>query len=227
MSHQVRARRRRRAMRWLDDAVTVLLVVGFVLCVVAVASGSFQVRPVLSGSMRPELPVGGVVVTRRVPVADVHPGEVIVFREPDGSQNLVVHRILSETPGPTGAVLRTKGDANSTPDPWLITLRGEYAYRAVFAVPLVGYAAVWAHNPAGRHTLIVIGTLLLAIAVVGGLALRRRQAQRPSPGSRTSRGGLGDDVRRQTSMPSTGVAWRWPGDRGVVDGSAVAARPFE
>lgn len=182
MSPRVRARRRR-ATRWFDNAVTTLLVAGFLLCVVAVASGSVQIRPVLSGSMRPDLPVGGVVITRRVPVSDVHVGDVIVFREPDGSQGLVVHRIFSETPGPAGAVLQTKGDANAAPDPWLITLRGEHAYRAVFAVPLVGYAAVWAHNPTGSRALVVLGTLLVVIAAAASLALRRREARRASAAS--------------------------------------------
>ncbi len=48
----------------------------------AVFSGAYQVRPVLSSSMTPKLPLGGVVITQRVPVTVVHAGDVIVFHDP-------------------------------------------------------------------------------------------------------------------------------------------------
>ena len=183
---QQRHARDHRGRHWLDNALTTLIVTSFLVCVAAVASGNFQIRPVLSGSMRPDLPVGGVVITHRVPTSDVHVGDVIVFREPDGGQGLVVHRVYSEALGPHGAVLHTKGDANGAPDPWTITLRGEHAYRAVFAVPFVGYAAVWAHNPAGSHALIAVGVLLLALSSIGVLMPWRRGAQ-SAPRSRARR----------------------------------------
>lgn len=144
----------------------------------AVISGSYQVRPVLSGSMRPGLAVGGVVITKRVPISTLRVRDVVVFHRPDHPQELVVHRIISLTRGAAGVIVQTQGDANDTRDPWKVTLRGTTAYRAVFSVPLVGYAAVWAHNPSGRETLLLIGLLLVLGAATASLVQRRRSTNR-------------------------------------------------
>ena len=143
-----------------------------------VLSGRYQVRPVLSGSMRPGLPVGGVVITERVPVSSLHVRDVVVLHRPDQPQELVVHRIISLTPGPSGLIVQTQGDANDVPDPWKVTLRGGTAYRAIYTVPLIGYAAVWAHNPDGRRTLMAIGLLMIVGAAAVVLIARRRRGAR-------------------------------------------------
>jgi len=158
-----------RAWRRLGSAVMTAVLGLAALAAAAVVSGHYQVRPVLSGSMVPLLPVGGVVVTERVPMSSVRVGDVVVFHRPDRPAELVVHRIVALTPGAGGPVVRTKGDANGGADPWRVTLRGTTAYRAAFAVPVVGYVAVWVHGPAGRETFLVLGLLLLVGAAVGGL----------------------------------------------------------
>jgi signal peptidase I len=151
----------------------------------AVISGHYQLRPVLSGSMRPGLPVGGIVITKRVPVASLQVRDVVVFHSPDQPQELIVHRIISLAPGASGPVVKTQGDDNSAPDPWTVTLQGETAYRAVYSLPLLGYVAVWAHGPSGRQTLMVTGLLLLLATAVGGLtALNRGTRRSPRRGTR-------------------------------------------
>ena len=161
--------------RWL--LVTAALAVTLV-GVMAVATGRYQLRPVLSGSMRPGLPVGGVVITERVPVSSLRVRDVVVFHRPDKPQELVVHRIVSLTPGPSGPAIKTQGDANNVPDPWQATLSGDTAYRAVFSVPLFGYVVVWAHSPTGRLLFVLSGLLLTIAAAVGG-RLNRRRGQAP------------------------------------------------
>lgn len=162
----------------MDNGFTALILGVFALSAIGVASGMYQVRPVLSGSMEPNLPVGGVVVTQRVPVDDLAVGNVIVFVEPDTAGDVLVHRIASLTPGESGPVVQTKGDANGDVDPWTVKLRGDDAYRAVFGVPLLGYLAVWAHNPAGGHWLVVVGIALTMASLVGGVAYWRVSGRR-------------------------------------------------
>lgn len=181
-----RTARRRRVRHWLDNALVAVVLVLGVLGAVAVLSGAYQLRPVLSGSMRPGLPVGGVVVTERVPIAALHVRDVVVFHPPGSPDELVVHRIIELTPGKTGPVVRTQGDANTVPDPWTITLRGETAYRAVVAIPLIGYVAVWAHGAEGSRTLTVVG-LLLVVAGVSGAAVQWRRGPRTLPGDEPDR----------------------------------------
>jgi len=146
------------------------------LAVVAVATGRYQVRPVLSGSMEPGLPVGGIVIIERVPIADLQVRDVVVFHRPDRPDELVVHRIIALTQSANGPVIQTQGDANTIPDPWTVSLRGTAAYRATFTLPVIGYAAVWAHGPTGRAALNVVGLLLVLGAVAGGLFRRLRPA---------------------------------------------------
>jgi signal peptidase I len=164
-------------LRRLVRNAVIVLVLGLVgIGVAAILSGRYQVRPVLSGSMRPGLPVGGIVITKQVPISSLQVRDVVVFHRPDYPQELVVHRIISLTHGPGGIVIQTQGDANNAPDPWKVTLRGTTAYRAVYSLPMVGYIAVWMHNPSGRRTLLGIGLLLVAGAATGSILSRRRKA---------------------------------------------------
>lgn len=173
---------RGRIRRGVNGVLLAVLAVTVGLGAFAVASGRYQVRPVLSGSMRPGLPVGGVVITQRVPIESLQVRDVVVFHRPDRPDELVVHRIISLTPDPNGPVVRTQGDANDAPDSWKVTLQGDTAYRAVFSLPLIGYAAVWVHSPTGRETFMIAGLLLLVIAVIGivaqGYRSRRTAATR-------------------------------------------------
>jgi signal peptidase len=153
------------------------VLVGLIGAVAAtIFSGQYQVHPVLSGSMRPGLPIGGLVVTKRVPTSSLHIRDVIVFHRPDHPDELVVHRIVTMTPGPAGPVVKTQGDANDTPDPWKATMSGPTAYRAVFSLPLLGYPAVWMHSPMGRRVLLTVGLLLVAGAAFGRPSRFRRKA---------------------------------------------------
>jgi signal peptidase I len=131
---------------------------------------------VLSGSMRPGLPVGGVVITKRVPITSLKVRDVVVLHRPDKPQELYVHRIVRLSRVGGAISVRTQGDANNAPDPWRVTLRGATAYRVVYAVPLAGYAAVWVHSPQGRRTFLLLGLLMMLGAAAGVLIARRRGA---------------------------------------------------
>jgi signal peptidase I len=176
--------RRRTVRRWVNSVLIAVLVGLVGIGVGELVSGRYQMRPVLSGSMRPGLPVGGIVITKRVPIESLRVRDVVVFHRPDQPQELVVHRIISLKNAPSGPVIQTQGDANDARDPWQVSLRGSTAYRASFSVPLVGYAAVWTHGPAGRQTLTIVGGLLILGACGYGLVERRRSAK---PGSTSSR----------------------------------------
>lgn len=170
--------------RSLGRGLAALIVVALGVAVTVVLTGRYQLRPVLSGSMRPGLPVGGVVVTERVPIASLRVRDVVVLHRPDRPRELVVHRIVGLTAGPSGPVVQTQGDANDTPDRWQVTLRGGTVYRAVFSVPLVGYVALWAHSATGRTVLLGAGGLLLVAAAGLGnltnLRCRKRAVAGPA-----------------------------------------------
>lgn len=168
--HSVRAHRPthlKPKRRWLGS-VLLAVVIGLVgVGAAAVASGRYQVRPVLSGSMRPGLPVGGVVITRRVPLSRIEVRDVIVFTNPIDPSKLVVHRVISLTRSGSTVTARTQGDANNTPDPWTLDLHGSSAYQAVYTLPLLGYPAVWLQNAGRRQILLIIAGVALVAAATG------------------------------------------------------------
>jgi len=82
---------------------------------------TFPLLVVKSGSMRPVIEVGDIIIVLPVNPADIKAdpvnGDVIVFYRPGekGSSNsIIVHRAIARVAG--GFV--TKGDANSAPDYW-------------------------------------------------------------------------------------------------------------
>jgi signal peptidase I len=140
---------------------------------VALVRGTWMVTPVLSGSMRPGLSVGGVVISERVPVTSLHVRDVIIFRDPYKASEQIVHRIVRIIKEPGGKlVFNTQGDANTIRDPWTLSIEGDYIYRARWSVPLVGYIAIAYENNRGFF-LLGAGIVLILIAVATFLEARR------------------------------------------------------
>ncbi len=159
----------------------ILLVLAFVLAAVAVFTGAYQVRPVLSGSMEPALHVGGVVVTQRIPLGEVQPRDIVVVTDPYDHTRLVVHRVTDITRVAAGTTVHTKGDHNAAADPWTLRLHGDSAYRVIATVPYVGYAAIWLHQPAIASHLVPIGLGLLIVALLVLLWPSKTKTSRADP----------------------------------------------
>jgi signal peptidase I len=170
-----------RRIRIVIAYVLLLVVLGAAgIAAVALVRGTWMVTPVLSGSMRPGLSVGGVVISQRVPVASLHVRDVIVFRDPFKPSEQIVHRILRITKGPGGKLrFNTQGDANSIRDPWTLTIEGDYIYRARWSVPLVGYVAI-AYQNHRAFFLFGSGIVLILIALATALEARQRRQRRHS-----------------------------------------------
>ncbi len=167
--------------------ITLAVLIGILtLLALAVGSGHWQVRPILSGSMSPGFPVGGVAVTDREPLADLKVNDVIITHPPGEPHFDLIHRVIQiKSLSADSAVVQTKGDANPAADPFVIKVHGPWMYRARFTVPLVGYAAIEVHSPKGRRLLLAIAALLVLFVVGRSLLANRRRgnaAQREDAG---------------------------------------------
>lgn len=165
-------------------ALTACLALGALMLVPALAG--LQRYVILTGSMTGTYDAGSIVFAEEVPVADLRVGDVITYAPPPGSAptELVTHRIAAIGTDKGGERLfRTKGDANKTVDPWTFTLADSTQARVSFGVPYAGKAIIALSDPQNRQIVIGIPALLIAFAVLGGLArdarrdaeLRRRQ----------------------------------------------------
>jgi signal peptidase I len=158
--------------RKIISAIVWTFLTAFLLTVLAgvvyVRTGHGSLAPVLSGSMRPGIHEGDVVLTHKVPVTSLHKGDIIVFHPPTQGGTLTkVHRIdFIKQLGNGKIEFRTKGDANNAADPWGTITTSGTAYRVIAVIPKVG----WLIN-GGLHW-IVIGLLLGLAAIIARMSIK-------------------------------------------------------
>ena len=145
----------------LGAAATLLLAATLPL---VLGHGSFSV---MSGSMAPAVDAGDVVVAERIKPLDAAAGDVVTFRDPQGSGRLISHRVRSLRAHVGTVQVTTKGDANNTVERWSVPAGGEIG-RVAYRLPKLGCVMVWTRTAAGRLLLIALPLLGL-----GGWALVR------------------------------------------------------
>jgi signal peptidase len=168
---------------------------------------------VVSGSMRPAIGPGDVVVTAPVRPEQIRVGHVVRFQDPGNPDRHLLHRIVRVA---EDGRLVTKGDANHTPDsnevpfdavdgigrlrvpyvglPVLWWMNRQFLRVAVFLVVLVVLCVLapigwqWADGP---HRAVGAGGLARAATAepdaAGGPAARRRQSRRAPKNTRRRR----------------------------------------
>jgi signal peptidase I len=139
----------------------VLLVASAVLAV-AVVVFHIEVRPVLTGSMVPTYGPGALLVTKPVPVADLHQGMIVVF-VPPGERAEFAHRITSVSGSRSDPIITTKGDANKAPDPWRAQLDSATVPEVVATVPWLGRIMVGLQGQI-QIVLIIGGGLIVGVS---------------------------------------------------------------
>lgn len=137
---------------------------------------------ILTGSMRPGLPPGTLVVVRPVAPESLGIGDVITYQLSSGEPTVVTHRIVSVAIKEDGQrTFRTQGDANDVVDqePVLpVQVRGKLWY----SVPRLGYVNRYVNGERRE-----VATLLVALglcAYAGAMLLgsvRDRRRARPVP----------------------------------------------
>ena len=189
-----------RRIRTVVAYILLLAVLGAAgIAAVGLVEGNWMITPVLSGSMRPGLSVGGVVVSERVPVASLHVRDVIIFRDPYKISEQIVHRIVKILKAPGGRLLfDTQGDANNVRDPWTLSIVGTTIYRARWAVPLVGYLAI-AYQDHRGFFLLGAGIVLVLIALSVLFEERQRRGRHLKGAGAASAGSNGPTRRRHSA----------------------------
>lgn len=123
--------------------------------------GRYRTLTVLSGSMRPGISPGAVVVAVPEQAAAVRVGQVVTYAIPLDDHHVVTHRVVEVVGGADQRVFRTKGDANNTPDPWQVETRSTAVWRVRAVVPGLGYAVHWLRTGILR----VVGVMIIPAAL--------------------------------------------------------------
>lgn len=146
---------------WVAIPVACVLVVWF-------STGLVGVHPttIMSGSMRPSIDVGDMVIVRDVNAESVVEGDIVLYWNGD---EMVVHRVVDMEHDRNNRVFVTKGDANSTPDSEPVTAR-QIQGKVMFTVPMIGWASIgvksalfgaWAFLSTSSYMWVLIGLAVL------------------------------------------------------------------
>ncbi|GAI42326.1 unnamed protein product [marine sediment metagenome] len=144
-------------------AVIILLMTVAVLTFLAPHFG-WRVDTVFSGSMEPELKVGGVAVTRPVEAGDIKVGDIIAFHSPL-SEKVTSHRVIA-VDDDSSSHFQTKGDANEDADPFVVPAQNVVG-KVCLHIPYFGYATQFVKTPLG-----FLLTLCLPGLIIMGMEMR-------------------------------------------------------
>ncbi len=202
------------ALRRIVDVGLVILIVVVLLGVALAKVVSLTGRQTIvigGGSMEPAIGLGAAVVIAPIDPATLAIGEVVSLRVgPD--QTTFTHRIVAVVDRPDGRWIRTRGDANATPDPTLVPASAVLG-RVELAIPFAGYLIALLSLPVGVLFVLGLAATLLAIAwLLESLDLEPQLGRRPESPDATPR--VPSDVPR-------GAAGLEPG---LPHGEPIAAR---
>jgi signal peptidase I len=170
---------------WIGQVLAWLVILGVVaaLAVAVLVPRLAGATPftVLTGSMRPSLPPGTLVVVKSKAAEELRVGDVITYQLESGQSAVVTHRITSVATNLKGeSTFTTKGDYNDVADAKPVRpvqIRGELLY----AVPTLGYASNLISGSQRQVATYGLVTLLLGYAAFMAVgAIRDRRAARSS-----------------------------------------------
>lgn len=137
---------------------------------------------VLTGSMRPGLPPGSLVVTRPVAPEQLRTGNAITYQISSGEPEVVTHRIISVSTTLGGERLFTaQGDANPSPDDKPVKA-GQIRGVVWYSLPLLGYVNTWLTGEQHIWAVGVTVVLLLGYAasmLIAAVGESRKASARP------------------------------------------------
>ncbi len=162
---------------------TLWAAVGAAVALAVAAAGprllGWQSMTVLTGSMRPLLRPGDVVVDRMIAPASARPGDIVTFHDPGRGGKLVTHRVRFISRRGAMIDVVTRGDANSVGERWSVPADGRIG-RVEYRIPHLGYLGQWVGTPLGRLLAIVLPALALAIIELRAVW---RSPPAPDPGA--------------------------------------------
>ena len=168
---------------WLRRTLSWTIILGLMATVTAAvlvprAAGATPYT-ILTGSMKPTMPPGTLVVVKPAPVTEIGVGTAITYQLVSGKPTVVTHRVVGAGLDGAGAnVFTTKGDANNTVDAEPVRqgqIRGEVWY----TVPYLGYVNEVITGQR-RQTImaVVVGCLVLYAALMFTTSARDRVRRR-------------------------------------------------
>ncbi len=151
---------------------TTLILLVILLCSLLVLPGAlgFRMYNVLSGSMEPTIPVGGLLYVRTGPPEAVEEEDIIAFYSSVEDGGIIAHRVLENNV--VSGLFHTKGDANEHEDPTPVSYDA-YIGNVVFTLPYAGEILTIMTSFYGKIAAMCVVLLGVVLNLIGS---RRRSA---------------------------------------------------
>lgn len=163
-----RLRRTKKVTRAVATVVVWILgVAGFGLLVflgIGPRTGRYSTLTVLSGSMRPGIPVGAVVVDTPQRASALRVGQIITYAIPVDDHHVISHRVVKIVTAGDRPVFVTKGDANKADDPWQAQATGQTMWRVRTVLPGLGTAIHGLRRPLIHQIGVFVFPVVLAVS---------------------------------------------------------------
>jgi signal peptidase I len=171
-AYAIRRSRPRRAgltptLRWLDRGSTAVCVMAVAILaglLIATAAG-YRLLIDHSGSMRPAIQVGDLLITRGEPATSLRVGQIVSFIDPGLNGELVTHRVVALHASGRQIDVVTRGDANTASETWSIARRGSVGVLDL-RVPAIGRFIAWTADPWARTMLLVLVAFGISTALL-------------------------------------------------------------
>jgi signal peptidase I len=156
-----------RALRVLDRLSGIVCALALALLVALAVGTVAGYHPMIdyTGSMRPAIAPGDLLITHSVPAATVRVGEIVSFADPGLGGKLVTHRVVNIHPSAARIDFLTRGDANATPESWSVRRQASVG-ALTLRIPAVGRAVAWMATGWVRTALLTLSALVLSAAVL-------------------------------------------------------------
>jgi len=155
------------SLRWLDRASTAACGLAVAVLAVLLAATALGYRPLIdySGSMRPAIAAGDLLITRSEPATNMRIGQIVSFIDPGLNGKLVTHRVVALHASARRIDVVTRGDANSAPETWSVARGGSVGVLA-FRVPAIGRFLAWTSARWTRTALLTLAALALSTGLL-------------------------------------------------------------
>jgi signal peptidase len=149
----------KKVAKFFGFSLVILLIAAAVFTYMAPYFG-WRVDAVMSGSMEPELKVGGLAITRPVDLKDIKIGNIITFYCLINKE-ITSHRVIAIESG-TSTYFRTLGDANKAADPFIVPVQNVVG-KVCFHIPYLGYVTQFIKTRLGILLILGIPGLIIIV----------------------------------------------------------------
>ena len=135
-----------------------LVIIIFIIAIFLIADDNYKILVVQSGSMRPSIKTGSLVIVRQSDNYKI--GDIITFYGFENLKESTTHRIYNIEVAGNNIFYITKGDDNNRQDKNKV-VKDNIIGKVIFNIPYIGYLINFIKTPIGFGLIIIAGLIII------------------------------------------------------------------